>query len=137
MARENKKQSLYAGAPILALCGVESVDGLRERINAGDLNFSGRISACAARYLEICRRHKPDLSEPEWLGVATSIWSTDTTSFDPRQLPLQVQDAVSLERIEETIDSLDGKALVAKLQALSYAELCAVLAEAEARKERA
>ena len=72
-----------------------------------------------------------------WLGVAAAIWSTDTTAFDPRQLPLQVDDAVRLELIEQTIEGLDGPALVAKLQALDYAALCAVLWEAEARKAKA
>lgn len=134
MGRENKKQSVYVGAPLLALCGAESIEQLRDKINSDEVNFSGRVNACAARYVEICRRHKPALTDPEWLGIMAAIWSTDTTDFDPRNLANQVQDAVALEMIEQTIEGLDGNALVAKLQAMDYACLCAVLAEAEKRK---
>ena len=119
------KRSVYLGDPIKTL--LEAV---------GEENVSGVLNAAVARYLEVCKRHKPDLSKQEFMAVAGAVWSTDTQSFDPRRLWANVEDALRFEGLAQTVDGFDGPALVAKLQAMDYAQALAVLHEAESIKAK-
>lgn len=120
------KRSVYFGDPIKALLEV-----------VGEENVSGALNAAVARYLEVCKRHKPDLTKQELLAVASAVWSTDTQSFDPRRLWANVEDALKFEGLAQTVEEFDGPALVAKLQALDYAQSLAVLHEVELIKSKA
>ena len=90
-------------------------------------HFSGRMNGWAARYGEICRRHKPVMAGTEWQAIMVALWGTDTTNYNPTRLSNSIRNAVD----EGTVEWLEGMALVAKLDEMDYATLCAVLAEAE------
>jgi hypothetical protein len=120
------KRSVYFGDPIKAL--LEAV---------GEENVSGALNATVARYLEVCKRSKPDLTKQELLACASAVWSTDTQAFDPRRLWANVEDALHFEGLAQTVEGFDGLALVSKLQAMDYAQSLAVLHEVESIKSKA
>lgn len=126
MSNKPIKRSIYLGEPIKAL--LEAV---------GEQNVSGTLNAAVARYLEVCKRNRPNLTKQELLAVASAVWSTDTQSFDPRRLWANVEDALKFEALAQAVEGFDGPALVAKLQAMDYAQALAVLHEVEAIKSKA
>lgn len=88
-------------------------------------NRSAATSRMLERYEEACRRALPDLIDEEWqiIYAATNGWLIDSAS-SVRYLPMEVEDY--LQGCD--IHSSD---LVAKLQALDYCGLMAVVDAAE------
>lgn len=124
------KRCIYCGPPIKTLLGA-----------VGEENVSGALNAAVARYLEVCKRHLPPLTPQELHAVASAMWGTDTQSFDPRRLWAYVEDArrenaLRFEDLDQTVEGIDGPALVAKLMALDYAQALAVLHAVETIKAK-
>ena len=93
-------------------------------LTAGEKNtmtISGRINRTAERYLEIRREHGVALTEPERQCIAHICHIGWMSPQEIRELPMEVE-LTSFE-----CQGLDKAALLAKLQAASFADLVAMV----------
>lgn len=90
-------------------------------------NRSAAASRMLERYEEACRRALPDLDEEEWQIIygATNGWLIDSAA-SVRYLPMEVEDYLQDRDVHSSFPDL-----VAKLQALDYCGLMAVVDAAE------
>ncbi|MBI4988469.1 MAG: hypothetical protein HZC23_06560 [Rhodocyclales bacterium] len=85
------------------------------------MEISGKLNRTAERYLEIQRHHGLDLSEPERKCIAHICHIGFMSPLEIRELPFEV----SLSKFE--CEGLDKAALAKKLEAVSFADLVAVV----------
>lgn len=104
----SKKSSVYFGPPLEAL-----TSNL-----AGEQSVSGRINTAAERYLEILKRHGLALTEKESNILGNCLSGSWVEPLTIRHLADEVEDS-------EFADSKEAKALISKLKAASFADLCA------------
>lgn len=93
-------------------------------LTAGEKNtmtISGKVNRTAERYLEIQREHGVDLTEPERRCIAHIAQVGWMSPQEIRELPMEVE----LTHFE--CEGLDKPALLAKLQAASFADLVAMV----------
>ena len=93
-------------------------------LTAGEKNtmmISGKVNRTAERYLEIQREHGVDLTEPERQCIAHICHIGWMSPQEIRELPMEVE----LTHFE--CEGLDKPALLAKLQAASFADLVALV----------
>lgn len=109
--RKIGKTSIFFGPPLAILAAGQK----------NTMEVSGKLNRTAERYLEIMRFHGLELSEPE-RACLTHICNFGFMSpLEIRELP----DEVSLTSFD--CEGLDKKALAAKLEAASFADLVAVV----------
>jgi len=116
-----KRISIYLGESLRRL--LDGIDNLR--------STSGTLSDVADRYMEICRRSRPGLSEAEWSCVVDALngcWMGDASTVAVAWA--EVADHINLNGADHAWD-IDGPALITKLQSLDYAGLVAVVDVAE------
>ena len=85
------------------------------------LEISGKLNRTAERYLEILKRHGLELSQPERLCLAHICHIGFMSPLEIEELPFEV----TMTKFE--CDGLDKIALATKLEALSFADLVAVV----------
>jgi hypothetical protein len=85
------------------------------------LEISGKLNRTAERYLEILKRHGLELSQPERLCLAHICLIGFMSPLEIEELPFEV----TMTKFE--CDGLDKIALATKLEALSFADLVAVV----------
>jgi hypothetical protein len=85
------------------------------------LEISGKLNRTAERYLEILKRHGLELSEPERLCLAHICHIGFMSPLEIEELPFEV----TLTKFD--CAGLDKVALAAKLDAVSFADLVAVV----------
>lgn len=107
----NRKTHLYFGPPLALLTQAES----------NTLEISGKVNRTAERYLEILRYHGLELSaaERDCIGHVCGIGH-----MAPEEI-LALADEVMFTDYRR--DDLDKAALVAKLEAASFADLVAMV----------
>jgi hypothetical protein len=92
---------------------------------------SGIIARALDRYAEVCRRHIPDLSVPEWTLIMDSLRGT---IHEPAAmisvLEHGIADSLHLDKLDAK-HGVNGEALLAKLRKLGYAERVAICDVAE------
>lgn len=101
--------------------------------NGGGRNRSHRINQIADRYAEMLRRTSlPDMSEAEWSLLRDAL---NGVVHEPAamiaHLAHGVADAIRLDGLDRKW-GVDGAALVAKLEALDYAQEVRLLEDIEA-----
>ena len=107
---------------------IEARSGTGDK-GAGDR--SGAIRRGLSRYAEICRRSQPKLSVAEWNLVCDSLSGVIHDSAGMvAALSIGIADSIRLDGLDAKW-KVDGPALVAKLEALSYCERVAVVDLAE------
>jgi hypothetical protein len=102
----------------------------RDREHGGK---SGMLDAILGRYAEICKRELPDLSVPEWkaiFDVLNGCWMVDRPEGIHTYLRMEVTDGIGLNELDKKW-AINGKALIKKLEALTYAQAVAVWDAAE------
>ncbi len=107
----NKKTRIYFGPPLARLTEDE----------ANTMEISSRLNRAAERYLEILTRHGIELSEAEW-ECLRQICATGVLA--PHEI---LELSMEVELGTEDIPGLDRKALMAKLDSASFADLVAVV----------
>ena len=107
--------SLYADATIERVVG--------ERMVGPDGNRSGVIGRCLDRYQEIVQRSRPDLSVPEW-RLCFDAFDASMTSISWAGI------ADGMNRLGPKW-GVDGRSLLARIHALPYAGIVALVDEAE------
>lgn len=105
------KTNVFFGPPLAILA-----DGQKNT-----LEISGKLNRTAERYLEILKQHGSDLSEPERQCLAHICHIGFMSPLEIAELPFEV----SMTKFD--CDGLDKVALAAKLEALSFADLVAVV----------
>lgn len=85
------------------------------------LEISGKLNRTAERYLEILKHHGLKLSQPERLCLAHICHIGFMSPLEIEELPFEV----TMTKFE--CDGLDKVALATKLEALSFADLVAVV----------
>jgi hypothetical protein len=85
------------------------------------LEISGKLNRTAERYLEILKHHGLQLSEPERLCLAHICHIGFMSPLEIEELPFEVT------MTKFTCNGLDKVALAAKLEAVSFADLVAVV----------
>ena len=90
-------------------------------------NRSAAVSRMIERYAELAQRAMPDLTEAEWnlCRDALNGWFIDTAE-SIKFVPWEVADGIKLNGLDEKW-KVDGPALVAKLEAMDFSALCALL----------
>lgn len=113
---------------------------LVSELRARDTNFSGALRRALTRYFETLRRSagalREALSEGEVsliLDALNGVGMMDEHS--PAFIPHEIKDAIDIDRLDRKW-GVDGASLVAKLSAMSYAQLCALADAAERYWER-
>jgi hypothetical protein len=109
----NKKTRIYFGPPLALLTENEK----------NTMEVSGKLNRSAERYLEIVRHHGIELTEPERRCLHKVCEAGYLAPYEIRELA----DDVGSGRFD--IDGLDTGALIAKLEAASFADLVAVVEE--------
>ena len=105
------KTNVFFGPPLAILA-----DGQKNT-----LEISGKLNRTAERYLEILKHHGVALSEPERQCLAHICHIGFMSPLEISELPFEV----SMTKFE--CDGLDKVALAGKLEALSFADLVAVV----------
>jgi hypothetical protein len=105
------KTNIFFGPPLAILAAGQK----------NTLEISGKLNRTAERYLELLKHHGLELSGPERQCVTHICGIGYMTPLEIRELGLEV----SLTRFN--CDGLDKKALAAKLDAASFADLVAVV----------
>lgn len=121
------KRSIYCSDPIERLLEQRAED------HSGFRSVSGVLNACADRYLEIVRRSMPTLRVEEWALIFDSmngVWMQDQAGMLGGALGLGIRDSISLDGLDKKHE-VDGDALLAKLDALTYCQQVAVVDAAE------
>lgn len=122
-----KKRNIYIGPALGRL--IESRAG-----GDGSRSVSSIINACADRYLETVRRHMPELSADEWMLVFDALGggalAGDGAARAVQSLPYSISDAIALDNLAAKW-SVDGSALVEKLEAMDWCQRLAVIDTAE------
>lgn len=109
----NKKTKIYFGPPLALLTENEK----------NTMEVSGKLNRAAERYLEILRRHRMELTDPERQCL---LKVCEAGYLAPYEI-IEMADDVRNGKFD--IDGLDTAALIAKLEAASFAELVAVVEE--------
>lgn len=109
----NPKTPIYFGPPLAMLTAAQT----------NTLEISGRINRTAERYLEIIKRHRLELSPAERACIANICDLGFMAPREIRELPFEVRQS------EFECEGLDKKALAAKLDAASFADLVSVVEE--------
>lgn len=107
----NKKTRIYFGPPLARLTEKET----------NTMEISSRINRTAERYLEIIDRHGVDLTEPELACLGRICAAGVLAPHEILELSMEV------ELFTEEIEGLDRTALMAKLDAASFADLVVVV----------
>jgi len=107
----NKKTPIYFGPPIAILTANEK----------NTMEISGKLNRAAERYLEIMRRHAIELSDPERQCLLKVCEAGYLAPYEIIELADDVRDG------KFDIEGLDIAALVAKLEAASFADLVAIV----------
>jgi hypothetical protein len=105
------KTNVFFGPPLAILA-----EGQRNT-----LEISGKLNRTAERYLEIVKRHGLELSDPERSCLAHICHIGFMSPLEIEELPFEV----TMTKFE--CDGLDKAALAAKLDALNFADLVAVV----------
>jgi hypothetical protein len=105
------KTNVFFGPPLAIL-----VDGQKNT-----LEISGKLNRTAERYLEILKRHGLELSEPERSCLAHICHIGFMSPLEIEELPFEV----TMTKFE--CEGLDKGALAAKLDAVSFADLVAIV----------
>ena len=88
---------------------------------------SETIRDIVKRYVEVCRRHRPDLERKEWYLIVDAFNGTIIDEqFALPNLAAQIEDAIALDDADKR-HAVDGEALLRKLRNLTYAEKLAVV----------
>lgn len=111
MTRVVGKTSVFFGPPLAILAQGQK----------NTMLISGKLNRTAERYLEILKHHGVPLTEPERLCLAHICHIGFMSPLEISELA----DEVSLTAFEA--DGLDKPALIAKLQAASFADLVAMV----------
>ena len=109
----NKKTRIYFGPPLSKLTEGEG----------NTMEISGKLNRAAERYLEILARHRMNLTEPERECLKQVCAAGYLAPHEILELAMEVE----LGTFD--IEGLDEPALIAKLQAASFADLVAVVEE--------
>lgn len=116
-----QRRSIYSNPQLEAALAPRVRDGV-----AGGI--SGAITTMCSRYDEIVRRSLQTIrmSVAEWCLIADTCngWFMDSPGSS-NYLPHEVQDGIGLNQLDAKWQ-VDGPALIAKLQAMSFAELVAI-----------
>jgi uncharacterized membrane protein len=107
----NKKTKIYFGPPLAILTENEK----------NTMEISGKLNRAAERYLEIMRRHGVELTDPERQCLLKVCEAGYLASYEIIEMADDVRDG------QFDIDGLDTAALIAKLEAASFADLVAVV----------
>lgn len=94
-------------------------------------SLSGRLSTAADRYLEICDRHKPELSEAEWNACRDALngcWMADTMSVE--SVWASIYDADRLDGLGKKW-GIDAKALAIRIRDMPLVEKIALIEAVE------
>lgn len=105
------KTGVFFGPPLAIL-----VDGQKNT-----MEISGKLNRTAERYLEILKRHRPELTEAERLCLGHICQLGFMSPLEISELPFEV----STTAFE--CQGLDKVALAAKLESASFADLVAVV----------
>lgn len=92
-------------------------------------NKSRALCKIVERYVEICRRSLPPLSEAEWQAVYDFCTIREVDAFEIRYLAAELEDALADGLAEKY--NIDGKALAHQLREMSYSQLVAIVDAAE------
>jgi hypothetical protein len=109
----NKKTPIYFGPPLAILTGKEN----------NTMEISGKLNRSAERYLEIVRRHGVELTDPERQCLLKVCEAGYLAPYEITELADDVRDG------QFDIEGLDKGALIAKLEAASFADLVAIVEE--------
>ncbi|WP_019022937.1 hypothetical protein [Thioalkalivibrio sp. ALE23] len=123
------KRSIYCSDPI---------EKLLSQYDPGDdgepmRSTSGAINTAVDRYLEVVRRSMPAFQLNEWGLIFESlngVWMQEGAGMIEGSLKLGISDSISLDRLDQKWE-VEGDALLAKLQALTYCQQVAVIDAAE------
>ncbi|HJP04757.1 MAG: hypothetical protein QF897_03020 [Gammaproteobacteria bacterium] len=107
----NKKTPIYFGPPLVILTEKEK----------NTMEVSGKLNRAAERYLEIMRQHSVDLTAPEQQCLLKACEAGYLAPYEITELAYDVRDG------QFDIDGLDKEALIAKLEAASFADLVAIV----------
>ena len=107
----NKKTKIYFGPPLAILTENEK----------NTMEISGKLNRSAERYLEIMRRHGVELTEPERQCLLKVCEAGYLAPYEIIEMADDVRDG------KFDIDGLDTAALIAKLEAASFADLVVVV----------
>lgn len=102
-----------------------------EAVLAGGESLSGSINRIADRYYEIIRRSRIDLSDAELAAVRDALngWLAEPAATIAGGPALEVADALDDGLAER--HGIDGRALLAKLRGLTYAQEVALVDSVE------
>ncbi len=109
----NKKTPIYFGPPLAILTEKEN----------NTMEISGKLNRSAERYLEIVRRHGVELTDPERQCLLKVCEAGYLAPYEITELADDVRDG------QFDIEGLGKEALIAKLEAASFADLVAVVEE--------
>ncbi len=107
----NKKTPIYFGPPLVILTEKEK----------NTMEVSGKLNRAAERYLEIIRQHGCDLTAPERQCLLKVCEAGYLAPYEIIEMADDVRDG------QFDIDGLDKEALIAKLEAASFADLVAIV----------
>lgn len=102
-----------------------------EAVLAGGESLSGSINRIADRYYEIIRRSRIDLSDAELAAVCDALngWLAEPAATISGGPALEVEDALADGLAER--HGIDGRALLAKLRRLTFAQEVALVDSVE------
>ena len=92
--------------------------------------LSGRLGTVAERYVEIVKRHRPDLTYAEWnvcRDVLNGVWLRDADMI--RSIWADIHDSTD-DGIGEKW-AVDTKALADRIRTMPYAQLVALIEDVE------
>ncbi len=107
----NKKTPIYFGPPLAILTEKEK----------NTMEVSGKLNRAAERYLEIMKRHRVELTDPERQCLLKVCEAGYLAPYEITELADDVRDG------QFDIDGLNKDALIAKLEAASFANLVAIV----------
>lgn len=107
----NKKTPIYFGPPLIELTQTEK----------NTMQISGKLNRAAERYLQIMRSHGVELTEPERQCLLKVCEAGYLATYEIVEMADDVRDG------KFDIEGLDTEALIAKLEAASFADLVAVV----------
>ena len=116
---------------ITTILSPQAWDAWKSRQDIAQSKYAS-ISLMCTRYADIVARSLPDLTRAEWTLVLDALNGCVTwdAAFRPPYILVEISDHISLNQADQVHD-VDGPALLAKLHALSLAQITAVLDRAE------
>lgn len=118
-------------APLSVYRHPEILAALEARATDADVSASEWVRRIVVRYEEMVRRSRPELDERQWNLIRDALNGIlILDQWSPAYVSAEIEDAIALNRLDLKWE-VDGPALLARLRALTYPQLVAIVDDAE------